>query len=657
MVRLLALVAFAVLCARPAQAQGAFFDGNPLTISTPCSATGGQAYIILNVSTGYFTDGTTFPKTGDIVYVRARAVNTHPCDYDTVGFDFFLPDGASPAVSVANPVQCTVGRIGQPPSENVVPLYGACLQVPETGNFGGLFYGYSKVAHGYYVDIRFPVVFNKKLLGIGGPPSHRLVVGAKSIYGELSPLLQDPVSQAVTVFYQASFSNLAASGVTASAATLTYDLESYFESGILFIDYGTTPSFGSSLAGVAVPNTAVSFPVTSSLSGLSASTTYYWRARFVTSSGTFSSATQSFMTGGASTQLLTVNTGGTGAGTVTSSPTGISCGVVATCTANFPSGTMVALTATPATGSRLAAWSGACSGTGACSVTMNSAQTVNASIMRDQGSLSVILDGLPAGTSVDLAITGPDAYNLTRSLTTGFGFNLSDVPTGMYMVTAPNTTVLGTAYAAPSQGDTVNFGTTSTIHITYTQQGTPPPTDVVATVVLPAAVTITWVGVKGTTYEVQRVAANGASTTVGSSETGTVVDKTAAPNTAYLYKVRAILPSVSVYSAPDLATTVIFTDPTLTATTQIKAAHINELRTAINAVRTLAGLGAGVYTDPTLTVGVTTVKAAHLTDLRSALASARLTLALPAITYTPPTLAAGLAISAAHVNELRAAVR
>ena len=357
--------------------------------------------------------------------------------------------------------------IGQPPSENVVPLYGACLQVPETGNFGGLFYGYSNVARGYYLDIRFPVVFNKKLLGIGGPASHRLVVGATSIYGLLSPTDPVPVNQPVTVFYQASFANLVSSGVTASAANLAYDLKSYFEPGTRFIDYGTTPSFGSSLAGVAVPNTAVSFPVTSSLSGLSASTTYYWRARFVTSSGTFTSATQSFTTGGASTQLLTVNTGGTGAGTVTSTPAGISCGMAATCTANFPSGTLVTLTATPATGSRLAAWSAACSGTGACSVTMNAAQTVNASIMRDNGSLTVNLSGLPASTTVDLAITGPDGFNLTRSTTTGFGFNLSDVPTGMYMVTAPNTTVLGTAYAAPSQSDTVNFGATAMIDIMY----------------------------------------------------------------------------------------------------------------------------------------------------------------------------------------------
>ena len=161
---------------------------------------------------------------------------------------------------------------------------------------------------------------------------------------------------------------------------------------------------------------------------------------------------------------------------------------------------------------------------------------------------------------------------------------------------------------------------------------------------------------KTNTYEVLRVGANGATSTIGTSTTGSIVDTTAVANTAYLYKVRAILPSASGYSAPDLATTVIFTDPTLTATTtRIKAAHITELRTAINAVRTLAGVGAGAYADPTLSVGVTTIKAAHLTDLRVALASARSTLALPTVLYT--VTSAGQTISAAHINELRAAVR
>jgi hypothetical protein len=61
---------------------------------------------------------------------------------------------------------------------------------------------------------------------------------------------------------------------------------------------------------------------------------------------------------------------------VTSSPTGISCG--ATCSASFASGTAVTLTAAAASGSTFTGWSGACSGTGACTVTMSAAQSVTA---------------------------------------------------------------------------------------------------------------------------------------------------------------------------------------------------------------------------------------------------------------------------------------
>jgi hypothetical protein len=65
-----------------------------------------------------------------------------------------------------------------------------------------------------------------------------------------------------------------------------------------------------------------------------------------------------------------------GSGTVTSSPAGIACG--ADCSELYASGAVVSLTATPASGYIFSAWSGACTGTGACSVTLNAAKTVTA---------------------------------------------------------------------------------------------------------------------------------------------------------------------------------------------------------------------------------------------------------------------------------------
>jgi len=78
----------------------------------------------------------------------------------------------------------------------------------------------------------------------------------------------------------------------------------------------------------------------------------------------------------ASTYTLTVTKSGTGSGTVTSSPAGISCG--SDCSEAYNSGTSVTLTAAAASGSTFASWSGDCSGTGSCVLTMNSIKSVTA---------------------------------------------------------------------------------------------------------------------------------------------------------------------------------------------------------------------------------------------------------------------------------------
>jgi phospholipase C len=77
---------------------------------------------------------------------------------------------------------------------------------------------------------------------------------------------------------------------------------------------------------------------------------------------------------------LTVVLAGAGAGTVTSSPTGISCSnsSTATCTASFTQGTAVTLSAAPITNDTFAGWSGGCTGTTNCSVTLSAASSVTA---------------------------------------------------------------------------------------------------------------------------------------------------------------------------------------------------------------------------------------------------------------------------------------
>ena len=105
--------------------------------------------------------------------------------------------------------------------------------------------------------------------------------------------------------------------------------------------------------------------------------------------------TQSIPVGALAWQLSVTKVG---SGTVTSNPAGINCG--ATCSAAFNSGTVVSLTAAPAAGSAFAGWSGACTGTGTCQVTMNAAANVIATFNTSSGntySLTVTKKGSGSG--------------------------------------------------------------------------------------------------------------------------------------------------------------------------------------------------------------------------------------------------------------------
>jgi len=141
-------------------------------------------------------------------------------------------------------------------------------------------------------------------------------------------------------------------------------------------------------------------------------------------------------TGTTQQNTLTVSKSGTGSGTVTSSPAGINCGSDCSESYDQDQGTSVTLTATPATGSTFGGWSGACSGTGACTVTMNAAKSVTATFnLQPAGNtLTVSKTGTGSGT-VKSSPTGincgsdcSEAYNqgtsvtLTATPTTGSTF-------------------------------------------------------------------------------------------------------------------------------------------------------------------------------------------------------------------------------------------
>jgi hypothetical protein len=116
----------------------------------------------------------------------------------------------------------------------------------------------------------------------------------------------------------------------------------------------------------------------------------------VISFGAAAEAVAVFEEAAATTYPLFVTKTGGGTGVVTSSPTGINCG--ATCAAEFNENTVVTLTPSPGITSEFKEWTGACSGAGACEVTMSEAKSVNARFAHTKQTLTVGKSGTGAGS-------------------------------------------------------------------------------------------------------------------------------------------------------------------------------------------------------------------------------------------------------------------
>lgn len=141
---------------------------------------------------------------------------------------------------------------------------------------------------------------------------------------------------------------------------------------------------------------------------------------------------------------LSASKAGTGSGIVKSTPEGISCGT--DCSETYQQGQGVILVAAPDAGAVFEGWSGACSGTGACLMTMDSDKTVTAQFRQEQvqpantkltlsASSRSILRNAPlnasgklsrqpdigsdmTGLPIDLIITRPDGTTVVHSTTT-----------------------------------------------------------------------------------------------------------------------------------------------------------------------------------------------------------------------------------------------
>jgi hypothetical protein len=160
---LMTLTVLLVPRATSAQSPLEFIDG-PL-VGTPgrdC-ITGARVTQVGSFASYFGARDLSFPRVGDVSYVRAFSqVVGNPCSGgDVIGFDFFLPTGATLAISADNPVICQAQLGSNPPIEKDPAI--RCNQAPGAGAFGGLFFGFAEVPRGFSFQIMVPVRFNQSL--------------------------------------------------------------------------------------------------------------------------------------------------------------------------------------------------------------------------------------------------------------------------------------------------------------------------------------------------------------------------------------------------------------------------------------------------------------------------------------------------------------
>lgn len=181
----------------------------------------------------------------------------------------------------------------------------------------------------------------------------------------------------------------------------------------------------------------------------------------------------------ASSYTLSVSKAGTGSGTVTG--TGINCG--ADCSETYTSGTSVTLSASPTSGT-FTGWSGACTGTGTCSLTMNANKSVTATFDVGAGgqcnSVSVNsnigTNWLIGGDGLSQALYSPGypAYvtGETYSFDPGDGGPLN---AGSYGITADTPAGYNPPTISPSANQNCPTGGSITFTLNYTTVDEPPP--------------------------------------------------------------------------------------------------------------------------------------------------------------------------------------
>jgi len=184
----------------------------------------------------------------------------------------------------------------------------------------------------------------------------------------------NPIIQATLPDVSAAPVCTAATNVTASGFTANWEYV-YGVTGYR-IDVSKTDDFSDIVVGY--NNFDVGNTNTVNIVGLTPGFAYYYRVRAYNSGG--SSLESNTIMVPAVSATLTVTINGSGSGSVHSDTGGIACisGSPDNCSASYDGGVQVTLTATVDSSSIFTGWTGDCSGTAACLVTMDTARNVTA---------------------------------------------------------------------------------------------------------------------------------------------------------------------------------------------------------------------------------------------------------------------------------------
>jgi hypothetical protein len=393
----LALALFAALVlAQPASAAVQWNDGTSTAYpSEDCQTeTGG---IGSTAETGFYADPNSWPKIGDVYYVRVVVdsgtnawAGAGNCDnYQPVKVQILLPRSTQFAVSSQNPIKCLLATGPGEPLNNAT----GCPTSPQAGTLSG-YHAFNPSGGGYWpvlagggeLQIWVPVFSTQALTG-----AHNGVCGdcLTASIDDHDGFTNTPYTAANGIFVNdvtpsVSYASPATTNIANTSATTGATITNAYRSGSVYFDLGTSSgTYTKTQTGAAPTTSTFSTSGTTSWTGLAAGTKYYWRARFISSSGTtYTGSEQSFTTTTPGlTYTLTV-TNPDHSGYVTS-PSGINCGssrgASSVCSVTLPIRSTVTLTANPSVFEAFAGWSGACtSKTPQCTLTIRRNLSVTA---------------------------------------------------------------------------------------------------------------------------------------------------------------------------------------------------------------------------------------------------------------------------------------